>query len=163
MPRPRILLHNLPVAIVIAATIIVGRAMTSAQEGSVPPSPNPSGKIVGVWEGTTLASCSAMLPQDRCNAQQRVSLTVIEGDGGKLGGFYKCSFGNQDCYNMNETGKVASAEITGSLVSMRVMMRDGTECTFRGRPFSNKVDGSYECTSGGAVLERGRWVARKSY
>ncbi len=148
----------------IVAVLALVQVKANAQESANPAaSPNVNGKIVGVWEGTTLASCSAMLPADRCNAQQRVKLTVIEDDKGKLGGFYKCSFGTEDCYNMNETGKVISADINGSLVTMQVMMHDGTACTFRGRPFNNKVDGSYECTTGGAVFERGRWVAQRTY
>ncbi|HVN90063.1 MAG TPA: hypothetical protein VMT61_09640 [Candidatus Binataceae bacterium] len=164
MSRPRGVLSKCLIAAAIVTVLTLVRVKADAQEGANPAaSPNVNGKIVGVWEGTTLASCSAMLPEDRCNAQQRVKLTVIEDDKGKLGGFYKCSFGTEDCYNMNETGKVTSADINGSLVTMQVMMRDGTACTFRGRPFNNKVDGSYECTTGGAVFERGRWVAQRTY
>ena len=62
--------------------------------------------ILGVWDGTTLATCSRSLPS-RCNAQQMVSITLIEGDDSKIGGYYKCSYGNMDCYHLNETGKVA--------------------------------------------------------
>ena len=161
IPKPLPLLRKL---FVVSAIIVLVHAIPracAAQEGAAA-SPNP-GKIVGVWDGTTLASCSAMLPQDRCNAQQRVSITVLEGENGKLGGFYQCSFGTQNCYNLNETGKVADATITGSLVSIRVMMRDGTSCNFNGRPANSRVDGTYVCTSGGAVFERGSWRARRSY
>ena len=122
-------LKNWLIVIVIAALVLVGRGVAGAEEEKAAAS-NPGGKVVGVWDGTTLASCGALLPPERCNAQQKVSITVLEGDNGKLGGFYKCSYGTQDCYHLNETGKVVDATITGSLVTMRVMMRDGTSCMF---------------------------------
>ena len=153
---------SLMIAIVITTFALVGRSTAVAQVDSSGEA-KPGGKVVGVWDGTTLASCSASLPQDRCNAQQKVSITVLEGDDGKLGGFYKCSYGTQDCYHLNETGKVVDATITGSLVRMRVMLPDGTSCAFNGRPAENLVNGGYTCTSGGAVLERGVWRARRNY
>jgi hypothetical protein len=153
---------SLMIAIVITTFALVGRSTALAQ---VAPrgEAKPGEKVVGVWDGTTLASCSASLPQNRCNAQQKVSITILEGENGKLGGFYKCSFGTQDCYHLNETGKVVDAAITGTLVSMRVMLPDGTSCAFNGRPAENVVNGGYTCTSGGAVLERGVWRARRNY
>jgi hypothetical protein len=153
---------NSLIAIMIAtlAWAVRTTAMAQADAGGEATS---GGKVVGVWDGTTLASCSASLPQDRCNAQQKVSITVLQGENGKLGGFYKCSFGTQDCYHLNETGKVVDATITGTLVTMRVMMPDGTTCAFNGRPAENVVNGGYTCTSGGAILERGVWRARRSY
>ena len=154
-----------PLLIVTVITIVLlaGHRAAIAEEDAAKSDVKPGGKVVGVWDGTTLASCAANLPQDRCNAQQKVSITVLEGADGKLGGFYKCSFGTQDCYHLNETGKVADATITGTLVTMRVNMRDGTTCKFNGRPTENIVNGGYTCTSGGAVLERGVWRARRNY
>jgi hypothetical protein len=153
---------SLLTAIVIATLVLTSRIAAVAQEGAGGEA-KPGGKVVGVWDGTTLASCSASLPQDRCNAQQKVSITVLEGENGKLGGFYKCSYGTQDCYHLNESGKVVDATVTGTLVSMRVMMPDGTTCNFTGRPDENVVNGGYTCTSGGPILERGVWRARRNY
>ena len=154
---------SLMIAIVITTFALVGRSTAVAQVDSGGGEAKPGEKVVGVWDGTTLASCSASLPQNRCNAQQKVSITVLEGNDGKLGGFYKCSYGTQDCYHLNETGKVVDATITGSLVRMRVMLPDGTSCAFNGRPAENVVNGGYTCTSGGAILERGVWRARRNY
>jgi hypothetical protein len=138
---------------------------TSDQPSAAPPDVplNPGEKIVGVWKGTTLASCSASLLPDRCNAQQKVTITVVEGAGNKLGGFYKCSYGTQNCFHMNENGKVFDATITGKQVTMRVAMTDGTSYIFTGRVTGNQVEGGYTAYSGGALLERGRWRAQKTY
>jgi hypothetical protein len=136
----------------------------AASDAAAPDTPlNPGEKIVGVWTGTTLASCSASLLPDRCNAQQKVTITVIQGAGAKLKGFYKCSYGTQNCYRMNETGKVVDATITGKRVTMRVMMTDGTSYIFTGRVTGDQVEGGYTANSGGALLERGRWRAMKTY
>ena len=122
---------------------------------------NPGEKIVGVYRGTTLASCAAMVVPDRCNAQQNVSMTVIQGTDGKLKGFYKCAYGNQNCLHQQESGKVISATINGSLLMMRVILPDGTSYIFNGRTSGDTVNGGYTASSGGAVFERGAWKARK--
>src|ERR1700691_391464 len=87
-------------------------AVAPSATAAVPPAgaqaggPGANG-VVGVWEGATRASCNTS-SASRCNAQQNVSLTLIEGDKG-LGGFYRCSYLTQNCYNMNETGKIVRA------------------------------------------------------
>jgi hypothetical protein len=124
---------------------------------------SPAGKMIGVWEGTTLASCSVSLLPDRCNAQQKVKITVLEGDNGKLTGFYSCAYGTQNCFHMNETGKVVAATITGQQVMMRVRMPDGLSYIFNGRVTGERVNGGYTATSGGALLERGNWRATRTY
>jgi hypothetical protein len=120
--------------------------------------------VIGVWDGTTLASCNPMLPfQSRCNAQQKVTITLVEDKSSKLGGYYKCAYGNMNCYNLNETGKVVDATLNGSRVSMRVIMRDGTTCRFSGLDKGGDINGGYSCYSGGSLLEQGSWRARRSY
>lgn len=154
--------------------------------GAVPPAPEPTmtaqmpedqsplaltaeekkaNNLVGVWEGTTRASCEALMRfPDRCNAQQVVRMTLIRGDNSKLTGHYRCSYGNMDCFHANETGKIVDASLNGRQVMMRVMMPDGTSCTYTGRTNeSNEVNGGYTCTSGGSLLEQGTWHARRSY
>jgi hypothetical protein len=120
------------------------------------------GGILGVWDGTTLATCAMSLPS-RCNAEQNVSITLVEEENSKIGGYYKCSYGNMDCYHLNETGKVVGAGITGNQISMRVMMRDGTSCRFSGRVSNGAVIGGYACYSGASQFEQGTWRARHSY
>lgn len=118
--------------------------------------------ILGVWEGTTLATCATSLPS-RCNAEQNVSMTLIEEENSKIGGYYKCSYGNMDCFHLNETGKIVDAGMRGKLISMRVMMRDGTSCRFDGRVNNGAVIGGYSCYTGGSQFEQGTWRARHSY
>jgi len=119
--------------------------------------------ILGVWEGTTLAACGGVSLPDRCNAQQMVTITLIEGEDSKIGGFYKCSYGNMDCYDLNTTGKVVDAGLSGNQISMRVMMLDGTSCRFNGRVSNHAVLGGYSCFTGASQFEQGTWRAQHSY
>jgi hypothetical protein len=119
--------------------------------------------ILGVWEGTTLAYCGVMTIRNRCNAEQVVSITLVQGENSRIRGFYTCSYGNLNCYNMNTTGNVVNAKVNGSQVSMIVMMPDGTSCRFNGRNHSGDVIGGYSCSGGGGSFEQGIWRARHSY
>lgn len=136
-------------------------AEAPAASGTPPASKQASG-ILGVWDGTTLATCATSLPS-RCNAEQIVSITLIQEENGKIGGYYKCSYGNMECFHLNETGKVVDAALEGNQISMRVMMRDGTSCRFSGRVSNDAVIGGYSCYSGGSRFEQGTWRARHSY
>jgi hypothetical protein len=135
-----------------AATAASDAPLTEAQKG-----------ILGVWEGTTLAYCGVMTIRDRCNAEQNVSITLVQSENAKIGGYYKCAYGNLNCYNMNVTGNVVSANVHGPEISMLVMMRDGTSCRFSGRNDSGDLVGGYSCSGGGGSFEQGMWRARHSY
>ncbi len=133
----------------------------AAATASARPSTDKAGGVVGVWEGLTLADCSTS-PSNRCNAQQKVTLTLIEGAKG-LTGFYRCAYGTMNCHNMNETGKVVHATLNGGQVTARVAMPDGTSCIYTGRTAGNDVNGGYSCYGGGALIESGSWKGRRSY
>ncbi len=135
-----------------AATAASDAPPTQAQKG-----------VLGEWEGTTLASCGVMTIRSRCNAEQNVSITFVQGENSKIGGFYKCSYGNLNCYNMDTTGKVANATVNGTQISMLVIMPDATSCRFSGRNDSGNVIGDYSCYRGGGSFEQGTWRARRSY
>lgn len=124
---------------------------------------NPGSDLVGVWRGTTRAGCALNSPPSRCNALQKVSITVLKGEGDKVTGSYSCAYGNQDCYDMNETGKLVSASMSGSQVMFRVQMPDGTSCIYTGHVNNDDVNGGYDCLSGGAPIERGSWLAHRIY
>ena len=49
------------------------------QSGPTKVEPGKAGSVVGVWNGLTLANCSTS-PSDRCNAQEKITLTMIETD-----------------------------------------------------------------------------------
>jgi hypothetical protein len=164
-------------AVYLLIVTIAGCSSGSSEYSAAPAQPAPAaagdngsaaaGKkdspILGVWEGTTLAACGGVSLPDRCNAQQIVKITLIEGDDAKIGGFYKCSYGNMDCYDLNTSGKVVDAGMSGNQISMRVMMLDGTSCRFNGRVSNNAVLGGYSCFTGASQFEQGTWRAQHSY
>jgi hypothetical protein len=132
----------------------------AAQAGNADPADD-SG-ITGVWQGTTLASCPQSIP-NRCNAQQKVTITLLQGNDSKLTGKYTCSYGNMDCYHMNDRGKVVDVATNGKRMNIRVQMPDGTSCIFTGLDENQSVNGGYSCYNGGRQIEQGTWRARRSY
>jgi hypothetical protein len=120
--------------------------------------------FAGVWQGTTVAECGANSPlPSRCNALQNVTITLIEGPNSKLGGRYSCAYGNMDCYDANETGKVIDVSLNGARINIRVIMPDATSCIFTGMNVNQTINGGYTCYQGGSLLEEGAWRARRSY
>jgi len=120
--------------------------------------------FAGVWQGTTLASCGAVayLPS-RCDAEQKVSITLLEGPDAKLTGQYTCAYGNQDCYHGNSTGKVIDVTIAGARLSIRVIMPDATSCIYTGIQVNQTINGGYSCYQGGGLIEQGSWRAHRSF
>ena len=126
--------------------------------------PGKVGSTVGVWEGLTLADCPLSAP-NRCNAENKVSITLLQGDSG-LRGFYTCGYATMDCLGQNETGKVVTATLNGGQLTTRVQMPDGTSCIYTGRTVGtggNKINGGYSCYAGGAMIESGSWRGTRSY
>ena len=145
------------VGYVAPPTAIPENANASANPGA-----SKVGAVVGKWEGVTLANCSTS-EANRCNAEQKISLTMIEGDNG-LTGYYRCAYGTINCYNMNETGKIVKGSLNGAQMTARVAMPDGTSCIFTGRTVNaNAVTGGYSCYGGGALIESGSWQGRRTY
>ncbi len=120
--------------------------------------------FAGVWQGTTLASCAAFahLPS-RCNAQQIVTITLLQGRDRKFSGRYTCAYGNMDCYDENDTGKVIDVGIAGKRLNVRVLMPDATSCIYSGINVNQTINGGYTCYQGGGLIEQGSWQARRSY
>jgi hypothetical protein len=119
---------------------------------------------IGVWQGTSLASCGFGLSlPNRCNAEQSITITLVPGDNGKIGGYYKCAYGTMNCFNMNTTGKVGLVAVNGSLLSVLVMMPDGTSCRYQGRIVDNAINGGYSCFAGGSKYEQGVWRSKREY
>jgi hypothetical protein len=113
---------------------------------------------------STLADCgvSSSFPS-RCNAEQKVTITLMQGPNSKISGRYTCSYGNIDCYDDNETGRVIGVSISGARMTVRVIMPDGTSCIFTGRNVDQTINGGYSCYGGGALVEGGLWRAKRSY
>jgi hypothetical protein len=132
-----------------------------SQEG--PQAADTTEDMLGVWQGTSLATCGMSLP-NRCNAQQLITITLLPpGDNGKIGGYYKCAYGNMNCYNMNTTGKISYVSVNRSFLSVLVQMSDGTSCRYQGRNVDGAINGGYTCQSGGTQFEQGSWRAKRQY
>jgi hypothetical protein len=95
------------ITLVILGTILVSPKLCAAagDTGSGAPASTLSNPAVGVWQGTTVAGCNVASSPDRCNAQQTITLTVIERENGKIAGSYRCHYGTQDCLRMSETAR----------------------------------------------------------
>jgi len=138
-------------------TLMVGHEATGVKEQV------PSGSLSGRWEGTSVATCEIFTIQtNRCNATQAIQMTFIQ-QGSKIEGHYRCSYGNENCLDLNETGKIAFGSFDAGLLSLRIAMPDGSSCLFNGTQQKSEARGGYACYQGGALLEQGRWRLHRSY
>ncbi|HZO82419.1 MAG TPA: hypothetical protein VFB33_12065 [Candidatus Binataceae bacterium] len=133
-------------------------------EATSPGVPREDAGVTGVWQGQLWANCNVIMMMDetRCGAVNAITLTLFQKDT-EVSGFYKCAFGNMNCLNMNETGKIARGSVNAKMLSIRVMMPDGSDCMYSGRPVGDAMQGSYTCMQGGGLIEQGLWKARRSY
>jgi hypothetical protein len=144
-------------------------AKTGAPAHSAPPTaatdppPAADSTVAGVWEGTSTSNCESD-PSDpgRCNAQQKITLTMFQ-QGNSITGFYKCAYGNQVCRHLNETGTIRDGKLKHTRLMFRVMLEDGSMCLFTGRPAANEFEGGYECLQGGGIIEQGIFQTRRTY
>jgi hypothetical protein len=140
-------------------------AVTAAQTGNQPRGgPN---DVTGLWQGQSVANCQGINPfsmNTRCHAINDIDLTLIQ-EGKKITGFYKCSVGNMDCRNQNDSGTVGAGEMRDkNRVSLRIAMPDGSSCIFNGAMISpNKLSGSYSCYEGGGLAEQGAFGVSRNY
>jgi hypothetical protein len=146
------------------STVASGQPAANASSAPATSGAQAESGFSGVWQGTTLASCAAFayLPS-RCNAQQKVTITLLQAPDGKLTGRYTCAYGNMDCYHANYTGKVIDVSNAGARMTIRVLMPDATSCVFSGIDVNQSVNGGYDCYQGGGLIEQGSWQARRSY
>jgi hypothetical protein len=118
--------------------------------------------VLGMWEGTTVARCPGSI-FTRCGAQQKVAIALREADNSAIAGSYTCAYGNRDCYDQNDTGKVSDGTLRGSRITFRVVMPDVSSCLFSGNVTNNTINGGYSCYNGGSIFEQGGWLAHKAY
>ncbi|MGH7934881.1 MAG: hypothetical protein ACREQN_17200 [Candidatus Binataceae bacterium] len=144
-------------------------AAASAHSSAVGPGAQPPGpplskadsEVIGVWRGTSLASCVMTAP-NRCNAQQKITFTLVQTNSG-LGGYYTCAYGTLNCLSMNVSGKIVRTDLNGSRLTMRVQMPNGSSCRYTGMRKQSDINGGYTCSQGSAVIENGTWRARHEY
>lgn len=120
-------------------------------------------QLPGYWIGTTTAFCN-LNPTEidmRCNSINVISLSLLQEKRG-VTGFYKCSFGNQDCRDQNDSGKVAASSMHGRRFLMRVALPDLSSCIFQGTANSPaSIRGAYFCYQGGGLMEQGKFEIRR--
>lgn len=161
----------------LALTILAGCSAESGQANQPGPAsatvgaaaqasaPRTAGSLDlgGVWEGTSLATCGVFVgDQNRCGAVNKITFTFLQHDT-DVSGHYACNFGNQDCRNLDESGKIEDGRIKSSLLTLRVAMQDGSDCMFNGQPKGDAIEGGYSCLQGGGLIEQGYWNVRRSY
>jgi hypothetical protein len=163
----------MPLIGILIAVLIVGCGAGGSQENASPSTAPavtvsadsskapPSDGILGTWQGTTVARCPGS-PLGRCNAQQKISMTLREGNNSTIAGSYTCAYGNQNCLRQNDSGTVTDVRLADSRITFRVIMPDGTSCIFNGSVASNTITGGYSCYSGGSLLEQGGWAAHRA-
>jgi hypothetical protein len=144
----------------LQAGVSTGQASPSKQQELLP-------DASGLWQGTSTAYCRPTTPfsfNTRCNAINNIQLTFIQ-NGSKISGFYKCSVGNQDCRDQNESGKIGPGDVKpGGRVSFRLLLVDGSSCIFNGvLTAPNALAGNYTCYQGGGLVEQGRFAVSRSY
>jgi hypothetical protein len=138
--------------------VLIGFALLSP---GVKAQENPGGATTSIWEGTTKARCNTMVTaHNRCNAVQNIKLTLVQ-QGSKITGSYACSYGNQNCRSMNESGKIKEGSLVDTDLRILVEMRDGSACRFTGILSGDSGKGTYSCKGGSELSERGSWRIKR--
>ncbi|MGA7760657.1 MAG: hypothetical protein WB580_06185 [Candidatus Binataceae bacterium] len=138
-------------AAALGASVVAARAQQSKTE---------SAGVTGVWQGKSTARCAPTSERTRCGAVNDITFTLVQ-RGSEVTGSYKCAYGNMNCRNMNASGRIANGEMGKTLLTMRVMMSDGSSCRFSGQAAGDSIQGGYSCKYGGAKGEQGIWEARR--
>lgn len=152
----------------LSGCFVASRPKESALPTASEPSAGPhaaasTGSLQGVWSGTTTAACLSWVPNyTRCDAMNNVTFTIL-GKDSATNGYYKCSTGNEDCRDANETGKIADVTSHDNYVSFRVLLPDGSSCMYDAWRTGNTLAGGYTCFVGGHLVEQGHWRAKRSY
>jgi hypothetical protein len=119
--------------------------------------------VTGVWQGRSYADCPIVTISDpgRCGAMQYITLTMLQ-DGPNISGSYRCTYGNENCRDLAETGVISNGQMTIRLLRIAVMLEDGSMCRFTGMPQNGVLEGRYQCHWGGP-MEQGAFHVERSY
>lgn len=119
--------------------------------------------MAGLWEGTAISGCDSMQAErTRCHAVVNIALTITQQDS-TVGGSYRCRTGTMMCRKLNDTGEIAYGRADKAILSLRVVLSDGSSCIFQGRCSGDRMAGGYTCLQGGAIMERGQWEVERIY
>jgi hypothetical protein len=136
--------------ILTVATIHITKVTASAQATNVS----------GVWSGTTLVTPCAFALSGRCNAENKITLKLMD-QNNQITGKYTCAYGTMVCRNggADNTGTVAWGRISGKLIRLNLAIpADASNCYYNGMLTSAaKIHGTYMCFNAGALVEEGTW------
>ncbi len=118
--------------------------------------------VTGVWQGISQADCITINDPGRWAAMQNITLTLIQ-QGDVVTGYYKCSYGNEVCRNLDEKGAIRNGSLERGWLLIRIMLEDGSMCFFTGRPLQGVLEGRYSCLQGAGLVERGAFEAVLNY
>ncbi len=147
----------------LSNTLLSGFLMVQACAALTAAPEKPAIDITGAWPGSTITSCGVMgLEKGRCAAREVVTFTLFQ-NGSDINGVYRCATGTMICRSLNESGRVVSSSISGSLARLRVMLPDGSSCMFDGHFRSQSAAGAFFCYQGGGLIEEGQWKLARLY
>jgi hypothetical protein len=69
-----------------------------------------SAGVTGVWQGKSTARCAPTSERTRCGAVNDITFTLVQ-RGSEVTGSYKCAYGNMNCRNMNNTGRISNGKM----------------------------------------------------
>ena len=119
--------------------------------------------MAGLWEGTAISGCDSMQAErTRCHAVVNIALTMTE-QGSTIRGSYRCRMGTMMCRQLNDTGEIVYGSVDKGILSLRVILPDGSSCIFRSGRSGDRLAGGYICFQGGAIMERGQWEVERIY
>ena len=129
--------------------------LTSATSSPAASSNEADGNLSGLWIGTT--STGGLLGMA---GETRSIKLVLRQVGDKITGTYRCSAGNAQCRNLNETGSINGTAM-GNRVNLKIMvLPDASNCRYTGTLDYNG-NGQYTCYLQGQIVEQGTWVASR--
>jgi hypothetical protein len=119
--------------------------------------------LIGVWKGGSLCRWGRIGTGIGCRGAVNITFTLFPAVRSKMTGFYSCENGTVGCRNRLENGTIATVEMNGKRLWLRVMLGDGSSCLFTSRFGHDRMAGGYECLQGAGLVERGRWWIERSY
>jgi hypothetical protein len=117
--------------------------------------------LIGVWKGGSL--CRWRRIGAGCRGAVNIAFTLFPAVRSKITGFYSCEAGTVGCRYGLENGAIATVEMNGRRLWLRVMLGDGSSCLFTSRVGRDRMAGGYECLQGAGLVEQGQWWVERSY
>ena len=112
--------------------------------------------FTGVWFGALLG-CAG-----HCFNQPEISFTLFQ-QPTAIRGFYRCWIGRDDCPYPDSGGKVTIPNPESAVVSIQVLMHDGSRCLFQGSAEGDEIAGDRVCYTSRGSIRTELWYMRRAY